>query len=174
MLPHHEIFFENKKAVSPMIAYILLIVLVLAMSPIVYSWLKSYVSQGSVPECPDDVAVLVKTYSCDSDKLEIELLNNGFFSIDGISIKATTSVSQDLATQDLSEKIEGGESYDEQLGIVLLSLEPGKELELKFEDIPTIFEIEITPAKYVKVENKEKLAYCDNARIRQKVDCVSS
>jgi len=91
----------SKKGVSEMIGYILLITVGIAMSIIVFTWLKGYVPTGAV-ECTEGVSVFIKSYNCATDKLSVEIKNNGRFSLSGYLIHATTAEGQELATQDLS------------------------------------------------------------------------
>lgn len=60
---------KDKKAVSPMIGYILLIAIIIAMVPITYSFLKSFATQGSVPECPADTSILIQKSFCGAEKI---------------------------------------------------------------------------------------------------------
>lgn len=179
MLSH----LKQKKAVSPMIAYIILITIVIVMAPLVYSWLKSYAAEGEVPECPDDVSLILKDYSCDYEavndewKLTIELQNNGFFDIGGFTIKATTSENQELATQDLSSYYEGDSKEIAEATIMSpLAAESSDTtnskkfvFDLSSTKIPGIYSIEITPRKIIEINQKEKWAYCDDARIKQEI-----
>jgi hypothetical protein len=96
---------KNRKGISEMVGYILLITIGIAMSIIVFTWLKGYVPSEAV-ECSEGVSVFIKSYTYDctpnAEKLTIELKNNGRFSLSGYLIHATTAEGQELATQDLS------------------------------------------------------------------------
>ena len=53
---------KNRKAVSEMIGYILLITIGIAMSIIIFTWLKGYIPKESI-ECSEGVSVFIKNYN---------------------------------------------------------------------------------------------------------------
>ena len=55
---------KKKKALSNIIAYVLLISISLSLSVIVYNWLKFYVSEDDVETCSDGVNVIIENYEC--------------------------------------------------------------------------------------------------------------
>jgi len=84
---------KNKKALSEVVSYVLLIVIAVSLSVGVYAWLKVYVPKNTV-ECEQGASVIIKDFSCDTEanKLTITFQNKGLFDIDGIYIKiANTS-----------------------------------------------------------------------------------
>ncbi len=83
-------YLLNKKGLSEMVAYALLIAIALSLSLLVYAWLKSY-TPGQTPTCPDDVSLIVSDFSCDALNLKLNLTldNKGLFTVDGFFIKAS-------------------------------------------------------------------------------------
>ena len=89
----------NKKGISVIVGYVLLVSMTLGLSVMVFNWLKFYVSEGEVAECPDNVNIVIKDYEChqsvfslgtDPDKIgniTITLKNKGLFSTDGYILK---------------------------------------------------------------------------------------
>jgi len=79
----------DKKALSEMVGYVLLIVIAISLSILVYSFLKSYIL---VPQekCHDGVNLIVDRYTCDENTNEIiiEMKNMGTFSAYGFIIRA--------------------------------------------------------------------------------------
>jgi hypothetical protein len=81
----------NKKGVSIIVGYVLLIVIALSLSVFVYAFLKSYVPKEK-PVCKDDVNLIIKDITCQVDEsnptetsvslLEIQLENRGLFKIE--------------------------------------------------------------------------------------------
>jgi hypothetical protein len=49
---------QNKKGISTMIEYVLLIVIVISLSSVVYIWMKTYIPQESI-ECQDGVSLYI-------------------------------------------------------------------------------------------------------------------
>jgi len=78
---------QNKKAVSELVTYVLLISLAVAMAGATYGWLKFYV-QKPFPEqsCPD-VSLIIMDYKCSNAMLNLTVQNRGRFDVDGYIIK---------------------------------------------------------------------------------------
>lgn len=81
---------KDKNAVSNIIAYVLLISITIGLSVMVYDWLRFYVSEDIVEQCPSTVNVIIKDYSCTSGTngfLNVTLKNKGLFNIDGYILR---------------------------------------------------------------------------------------
>lgn len=78
----------NKKGVSAIIGYVLLIVFAVSMSGVVYSWLRRSIPKQQ-EACPDGVSIEVSGVDHDSGNKEISftLLNRGLFSINGVTVR---------------------------------------------------------------------------------------
>jgi hypothetical protein len=79
----------NKKGVSLMISYVLLIVIAIVMSVIVFSYLKNVANVKPVIECKEGTSILIENYKCDifannTGRIELTIKNSGLFSIDGL------------------------------------------------------------------------------------------
>ncbi len=87
----------GKKAVSELIAYVLLVTLGIALSVVVYTWLKSYAAPSQLKTCPDGISLVIQDYSCLSNNITINLSNKGLFKINGyiFRINNETDVSGD-------------------------------------------------------------------------------
>jgi hypothetical protein len=77
---------RNKKAVSEMVSYAIMIIIAITMSLLVYSFLYDKIPKFEKAECPDDVSLYLERVDCDftNKVLTIYLRNSGFFTIDGI------------------------------------------------------------------------------------------
>ena len=154
----------NKKAVSLMISYVLLISIAVVISYVVYRNLKTYVPQEKL-ECPDGVSIVIKDLKCNSNKLEINISNNGLFNISGYYVSGATS-SGGLATVNI-----------EKDGVSLFTINPsisqGQESKLTSDTLLTpIRAIEMVPVR-IQRDNKNVLVevVCTNARIREEITC---
>jgi len=168
----------DKKGVSEMIGYVLLIAGVVAMSAIVYVWLRSYVPRET-PECPDGVSLFVQSSSCVNNILTLEIKNNGRFSVYGYYIRATTTkdqAEQGIATKDLSGMITTGGTA--QGGIVLFpglnKLDVGANMLTEYSLDTKIFSIEIIPVLFETTGGKNRQTVCGNAKIKEMIDCKTS
>ncbi len=169
----------NKKAVSIMIGYVLLISTAVIIGAMVYQWMKTYVPADSM-ECPEGTSLIIKEFDCYSDitsgnwGINLTVKNNGRFNLNGYFIKATNISDQEVATKDLSNYISIGQGR----GMVLIAgeLSPGKEksqmiFDLTNSKLNKIYSIEIIPAKNIVIKNKKRIVGCTKSKIREKVNC---
>jgi len=165
-----------KKAVSPMIGYVLLVTFVIVLGVIIYNWMKTYVPQEDL-ECPDGTALFIQDYSCDGSTLNITLKNNGKFNIGGYFIYATTSPDQELATRDLAPYIMEDFSTLSPTGIKLTgdynSLVPNEEEtdEFNITSVGEIYSVEIIPIRWQKERRVNRVVSCKEAKIRESISC---
>ena len=97
---------SNKNAVSNIIAYVLLISITIGLSVMVYNWLRYYVSEETVEQCPDTVNVIIEDYSCNSGTngfLNVTLKNKGLFNVDGYILRVHDSLDARFGFYTLSD-----------------------------------------------------------------------
>lgn len=179
-------FFMDKKGISVMVSYVLLIVFVIIIGAIVYQWLKTYVPAQAL-ECPDGVSLFIKDADFDpsDSQLIITLRNNGRFSLAGYFIHATNSSDQELPTIDLSVYLNEAESPGMIFGNSVLFIgagdnffQPGSEKSYFF-DIPSsigeLHLIRITPTRFQDVDERQRFVSCGDARVGQivGVPCIT-
>tara|TARA_Y100000310_G_scaffold327046_1_gene392796 strand:- start:384 stop:917 length:534 start_codon:yes stop_codon:yes gene_type:complete len=172
---------KNKKGISVMIGYILLISTLVVMGAIVYTWMKTYIPTDII-NCPDGVSIYIKTIKCESTngsyQLQIDLKNNGRFDIGGYFIHAASNASQELATIDITEnlissgtKMNPGIKFDIGIGEDN-SLKPNKEVTNVFLLNNTISLVEIIPIRFQKDDNKNRFVSCGDSKVKEIVNCV--
>ncbi len=82
----------QKRGVSIMVGYVLLVIIAVSISVLVYGYLKLYVPKEK-PECPEghDVTLIIQSVSCqigsEEDTLSITLLNKGLFKADAVYVR---------------------------------------------------------------------------------------
>ena len=88
----------GKKGVSIIVAYVILVTIAIALSVLVYNWLRYYVDVEESEDCPDNIMIVVKDYNydCDSDKLNITVQNKGLFTVDGFYLRAHNRTGADV------------------------------------------------------------------------------
>lgn len=171
----------DKKAVSVMIGYVLLISSAVVIGAIVYQFLKGYVPNEGLGECPEGTSLIVKEFKCYANStsgewgINLTVKNNGRFGLDGYFIKASNSSDQEIATKDLSKYIDIGKNRS----IVLIAggILPGKEIgnmlfNLTDSGLNQIYFIDLIPAKEVIVKNRKRTLGCTNAKIREDINCA--
>lgn len=180
MLSQVKVFlYSDKRAVSIMVGYVLLVTSAIIMGVVVYQWIRTYVPTEAL-ECPDGVSIFLKEYSydCSLEELSITLKNNGRFNLAGYFIHATNNSNQTLATIDLSNYTPLGEGKG---GTVLFigttnSFEPSDEpiihtFDLSDSGIGQVYSVEIIPVRFQEEEGKTRFASCGNAKVEEIINC---
>jgi len=140
---------KDKKGVSLMIGYVLLIIIAIGLSIAVYAFLVLYLPSEE-PVCPEDIKMIVDEISCTSVgtqwNVDITVTNKGLFGIDGIFIRAGEKdriykevINEGEEWFDIGSDLAPGEKRT--LGsFTLTTYESGKNYEIEIE--PFIFEPE--------------------------------
>lgn len=91
----------NKKAVSLMIAYIMIISIGVAISVIVYAWLKAEAESYETPtDCDFGTSIILEDFFVDGvPNANFDIKNNGRFRIHGVVVTVSTSENDDPNTQ---------------------------------------------------------------------------
>ena len=177
---------RNKKALSVMIGYILLITFGIVMSVIVFSYLKTYVPKEFV-KCPDGVSVFIEEINCSDvafgeKEINITIQNNGKFNLAGYFIHATNSSEQEIAVLDLSQNVTENEEFGPAIvgnSVIFIkgsndinSLQPNQEKTHLFTNITyDVMQVEIIPIRYETKASTQRLASCGNAKVWESVTC---
>lgn len=172
----------NKRALSIVIGYILLIAISIVMSIIVYQWLKTYVPKDTI-KCSEGTSIFIKdiSYNCITSKLDITVKNNGKFSINGYFIHVSNSSNPDiLATIDISRNITSGGivsgnsiTFSDLLENALTPDEPTN-VKLSSFDVTgygLLYNVEIIPTRIQEIEDKKRLVSCGDAKIKEALTC---
>jgi hypothetical protein len=176
-------FKENRKGVSIVIGYVLLIAVSVVMSILVYQWLKNYVPSDTLT-CPDETSVFIKetSYNCLAHNLTITLQNNGKFSLGGFFIYVSTDPdSESIATIDLSSKFQSGAGIVNGNSIWYAESGNGFSPESPYNEKTSVFnvtiygnslkEVEIIPLRFQEENNKERIVSCSSAKVRESLVC---
>lgn len=78
----------NKKAISEIVGYSILIVIAVSLSVLVYSFLRLYIPKDRVT-CEEDVKLTIQYYACNLSKgvLNLTITNKGLFKADTAYIR---------------------------------------------------------------------------------------
>jgi hypothetical protein len=152
----------NKKAVSEMVSYVLLIVIAIGISALVYPYLKSHLfNPNAVPECKEEVSVIAKEISCHSQSsVSFFLQNRGLWTVSQVIVRVKDDTGK---IQKLSDNVLG-------LSTASGSLAPDQitnEITLDAILSATGNQLEIEPIQ----TNEGRKAVCTNALVVQKFDC---
>jgi hypothetical protein len=167
---------NNKKGVSELVSYVLLIIIAVGLSVFVYSYISSYVPKDK-PTCNQDVSLIVQDVVCvngDPGQIDVTLLNKGLFKVDEAYIRFGVKGRQ------VKQQINSGDEYLRNSNHSFIGqqstngLKPGSIFE-KLYSLPSSFtpsgageyELEIEPAVFVGND----LALCPGAIITQPITC---
>ncbi len=165
---------QNKRAISEMVSYVLLIIIAVGVSGLVFAYIKFYVPKGQLPECPQDVGIVIKDYTCimgTNPQLTLSLVNKGLLTVDAVQIKF------EKTERRIRQNINKGPLYFSNNG-----LKPGEEYITVPYNVGTIvtspgsYTVEIQPAMYTDrikegYSGGKEIAYCQNAIITQLITC---
>lgn len=154
---------KNKKALSEIVGYTLLIVIALAMAAMVYTFLKVYIPKD-VPQCEDEINIIVQDYSCVSNVLNLTLVNKGLFKADAVYLRLGSQSSK------IRQQINPDNIYfirpDGTIG-----LNPQEEFsgsyDVSYLGTPGTYTLEVQPA----ITQNRRPILCEKAAITQLVDC---
>jgi len=154
----------NKKALSLMVSFVLLVGMSVALAGMVYAWLKFYVQKPFPEESCPEVSIIIYNYTCnlDSKIIVMNIQNRGLFSISGFMAKMN----------DKSPNEEGGGlagRYSLVPAGKEIPMAPGNitEVSFVFPYYSTIKQIELEPF----LGTYFKPILCDKAILREDIDC---
>ncbi len=149
----------NKRAVSLIISYVLLISIAMTLSVSVYAWLKFYVNPGEQLECPGDIKLIIQDYSVETDSFSLNVKNKGTHSVSGYKVAVHTRADAEFAIYVVNSS-----------GV---SLAPGENFTFSYsyDDIEGV-----GPSKLVKlieinpfVMEGSEIVYCENSVATQRI-----
>jgi len=171
---------KNKKAVSIIIGYVLLVTIGIIMSVVVYNYLKTYIPRDNL-SCPGGVSIKIKNYSCSGGLLNLTLEDNGRFNYAGYFIKGAGNPTEEIATINLANYFIGTTGSENAVGIkngyIAFSREddnfmkPGIQVTHIFAYSHPLYLIDITPIRYEEFNNKRRFVTCGDAEIKEKISC---
>jgi FlaG/FlaF family flagellin (archaellin) len=86
----------NKRGISEIISYVLLIVLAVGLATATYYFLLQQTNIMPADVCPDGISITVENYTCNSGMLNLTLKNSGRFDVGGVRIKIVNDTTTDF------------------------------------------------------------------------------
>ena len=161
-----ESLLQNKKGVSEMVGYVLLVVISVGLSVFVFAYLKLYVPKNAL-ECEEEINIALDSavLDCSENKLNISLSNQGLFSIDAAYVRFAPE------NRKIREWINDPKKVGDSKFYFPGKLSPGDISNMEFSlsgslESDTAYIVEVQPANIVN----EKLAACNNV-VTQAVSC---
>ena len=156
-----NLFQKDKRGISLMIGYVLLIVIGVSLSIGVFVYLKLYLPKDQ-PACHEDVSLIINEVTCASGQINITVSNRGLFNVGGIQIRIGDSkrLFRQLINEDEGFIFKGDSDGTLSPGESWKNNYTYSELGLK--------DIEIEPLQYI--DNFPVL--CEKSIAKQTVSCV--
>ena len=177
---------KQKRGVSIVIGYVLLIGLAVVMGGFLYIWMKSYVPTEAL-ECPEGTSLIIKeyNYNCSDARINITLKNNGRFNVSGYFIYVSNNPNITLPAiniyDKLVEKTYGPKKYAGKNSVLfdlpsnVNTFAPNQEIEHEFNNlysIGRIYYIQIVPVRWQEHENVLRFTSCGEASaFKEKIVC---
>jgi hypothetical protein len=157
---------KNKKAVSEMVSYVLLVVIAVGLSIAVYAYLKVFIPKGEKPQCNEDIQLTVQDYTCNNQTkmLSVTLYNKGLFRVNAVYLRLSKEGTK--VPLNILERL------------FIPPLMPGELRLIPVSDKSKLSPILSAPGNYIlEVQpsaNNERgeLALCENAVIQQPITCT--
>ncbi len=164
---------RDKRGISVMIGYVLLVAFAVIIGVITYAWIKTYVPADSIV-CSDGVSLYISdvNFDAESNDLVVNIKNNGRFNVDGYFIQVKNDSEQEIANINIAEYLSSGGNVLGNAVRIEGQLKPNQEIGNTFnlpEAIGSVLSVTITPFQYKTFGNRQRLVSCGDARVSQNV-----
>ncbi len=165
----------DKKGVSEVVSYVLLIVIAVGIATLVYAFLKVYVPKEK-SECKDGINLVISNAQCihttapDKNTIEITFENRGLYNIDAAFIRIGSEgkdFKADVPPTNPQELL--GEDNKEILNPSEKSIEYTFDLPAGYSNDDSSYILEVQPAYVPEIRTKETWTLCP--AITQKIEC---
>ena len=162
---------QDKRAISGMVSYVLLVIIAVGVSVGVFAYLSLYVPKEK-PRCLDDVGLIIERAQCivnTTTRIELTLVNKGLFTVDAAYIRV--GMQGRTVRSQINEK--AGFFLNEP-GTSEKGLKPGRTYTQSYEVSAALISrngtylLEVQPA----VWKDGQLALCDKSVIVQELHCI--
>ncbi len=157
---------KNKKALSEVVAYTLLIIIAISLAALAYPFLKLYLPKEKL-ECEQEINLIIPDYSCSlaEGQLNLTLSNKGLFKADAAYIRfgaqdqrIKEQINREnflLFNPDNSPGLNPGEEFSASYNVSAYLAEAGS------------YGLEIQPAVIIE----KQLVVCEQSIITQTIEC---
>jgi len=159
---------SNKRAISEMVSYVLLVVIAVGLSVAVYAYLKVFVPNDLKPECKDDVQLIVQSSNCTinpTKAVSVTLYNKGLFRVNAVLLR--------LGAEERKVRLNLKEIPFSGDGLL-----PGNSTSFIISSQTILGPILIAPGKYTleiqpeAINERGELAVCEKSVITQPLTCA--
>lgn len=156
---------RNKKGISVMVGYVLLIIIAVALAAGVFTFLRTFIPKEK-PECPEEIHLVIQDYVCSSGALNLTFSNKGLFTVDGVYVRA--GLQEKKVRTPLNDPDAQGEERDK----FYIDLVPGNKTTRTYVSnqfiTPGEYIVEVEPGVY---SEEGPWAICERALVIQTIQC---
>lgn len=158
----------NKKALSEIVSYVLLIIIAIGISAMVFAFLQVYLPKEKA-ECPADISLSIQDYTCSlsDEELMLVISNRGLWKVDAAYVRL--GLEDEQVKTLITNKNLITDLYLEYPNGLMPSSNPTVKVYTarRLPDLSQRMEIQITPA----ILKDNKLVVCNGAIISQPIEC---
>ena len=164
----------NKKAVSLMVSFVILVSIVLASAMAAYAFLKNYpdIIKEKV-DCKEGTSLVIDEYICLDGEFKIKIRNNGLFKVNGFKMYVSYDEFKE-PTEILKTESQDSDNYyfyilDKQKGLMPQNtggFENSRDITFQVLNQPEILKLQP-----VILDENNYLIVCENAIIKQEINC---
>ena len=159
----------NKRGLSEIVAYAIMIAIAISLAVAVFAWLRPLVDSKPAVDCNEGTSVYLESYSCNTLTKDFGLIikNNGGFNVSGVIVKVSDDVAKEptVALQpDDSTGVNTAPGYYQ----FFPDLQPGNSLPANFTYSGTIKRIGYQAFIFDTVNHKKVV--CQGTAIKQTID----
>lgn len=168
----------NSKGISEIVSYVLLITIAIAISALVYAFLKLYVPKAQ-PECTDGISISIISAECTAGTLNLNVQNTGRYKISAVYVRLGNA-NREFKTwinDPNSQNVRHDDFYLYDTSKKEPGLFPGNEDVLGRFLVSNVvtadgkYNLEVQPAIFTGKKTIEELALC--SPIEQVIDCTA-
>jgi len=168
----------DKKAVSLMISFVILLAIVLASAMAAYSVLKYYPEMiREEADCKDGTSLVIDKYVCKDGIITIWVRNNGLFKINGFKMYVSDDEKREPAE---AIKLQGSENVysdnywfvtlDHTEGLMPLTEDKENTQEITF-NLGTLSDIQLLKLQPMVLDENDYVVICSTGMIKQEITC---
>lgn len=98
MLKKANLIKMNKRGLSEIVAYAIMIAIAISLAVAVFAWLKIVANPSAPIDCNEGTSIYLDSYSCSGAIITLIMKNNGGFNVSGYIIKVSDDASKEPTT----------------------------------------------------------------------------
>ena len=168
---------RGKKAVSELVAYVILIVIAISISVTVYCFLKIYVPKAEL-SCDEGISIELKNYNCNTVDgiINMTIKNNGMFGVQGLNMKYADKPNAAASRSFRGIGPDGRPISENGTFYFLATMHQGVEYTVSLNYSGNLSMLQITPVQFKQDTDgrKKEFVLCKNSILSRDVEGCSA